>query len=367
MLADRYRLLADSEFAGYSPLYERLARALADDDEALALVASLRPAREIPVGQLPVRLFACVHELTLAEPDLELAERYRGAAGGDGTGPDPWPAFRSLLFARPDDLAELLGRRAIQTNEVGRTSALVPALTDVQRRFGERPLSLVEIGPSAGLNLLADRYRVAYSDGRTTGPPDAALTLRCQVLGPTAPPLPTAGVPLDIAARFGIDTAPIDVTDPEACRWLEACVWPDVADRAERLRTAIAIARTEPPTLWRGDALDLLGPTIDQVPADSVAVVVSTWVLAYLAPADRLRVHDQLAELARSRDVALVTAEYPKVTPWVPAPKRAPAVEEGKAATLVGLAAWQDGTETATPLAWMHAHGLWIDWMEHTS
>ena len=56
--------------------------------------------------------------------------------------------------------------RSIQTNEVGRSAALLPALAVVRAGAlavgDDRPLALVELGPSAGLNLLLDRYAVTY-------------------------------------------------------------------------------------------------------------------------------------------------------------------------------------------------------------
>jgi len=162
-------------------------------------------------------------------------------------------------------------------------------------------------------------------------------------------------------SRQGIDLAPVDICDDDACAWLEACIWPDVPGRLERFRAAATIARRDPPRLHRGDALDLVGGVVDALPEDALAVVVSTWALAYLDPVGRSRVHELLAGCGRRRDLALVTAEWPHVTPWLPEPPRPPA-EPDKGATLVAMTTWHDGREAVRPLAWMHAHGQWIDW-----
>ncbi len=58
-----------------------------------------------------------------------------------------------------------------------------------------------------------------------------------------------------------------------------------------------------------------------------------------------------------------MTAEYPHVTPWIATPPRPP-TDEDKGATLLAVTAWIDGAEHSRPLAWMHAHGLWLDWFE---
>jgi hypothetical protein len=343
--------LADKECKGYSPLYERLARQLAEDHE---LIERLRRVPE--PNRVPVNLFAAVNWLVRRDPGSELARIYAGAAG------DPWPPFRELVDSRFDEVVELLATRSIQTNEVGRCSALVPAFAAVVDAYPGRPLGLVEIGPSAGLNLFFDRYVVAYDDGRTFGDSKADVRLSCQLVGPGSPPLPEPGE-LVVASREGIDLSPVDVRDDESCAWLEACIWPDVPGRLERFQAAVRLARDDPPTLHRGNALDLLGPVVDRLPADRLPVVVTTWALAYLDRDGRRRIHDALADRGATRDLVLVTAEFPHTTPWIPSPPRPPTDQE-KGATLLSMTTWTGGVEQRRPLAWMHAHGLWLDWFE---
>ena len=206
-LASFYRYLADAEFDGYCDLYATLARSMADDRELLERVVTLAPAAKV----IPILLFAAVHDLVLAEPDAPLASIYGGGSG------DPWPPFRSLLEERFADLATLVSTRTIQTNEVGRAAVLLPVLDTVHRATG-RPLALVEIGPSAGLNLLLDRfgYRYDLPAGATfdAGDPASPVQLTCAVRGPWSPPLTAVTPP--IASRQGIDLSPVDVTDPIA-------------------------------------------------------------------------------------------------------------------------------------------------------
>ena len=307
---------------------------------------------------LPVLINAAVHHLVLGEPDLELAAIYRGAGG------DPWPAFRQLLFARADDLRTTAATRTIQTNEVARSSVLLAAFTEVHHQF-DRPLAIIEVGPSAGLNLLFDRYGHTFGDGRTAGDPTSPVQLRCEVRGPLVPPLPSA--PLPIASRAGIDIEPIDVHDEDACRWLEACLWPLVPERADRLRAAIAIARTDPPTLHRGRATDLLPTLLDALDRDVVPCIVSTWVLAYFTKEERTAFRALLDDVGAARDLACVTSEYPSVAPWIERPGREPADNAGQAASILGLATWQGSRSDDRTAAWNHAHGAWIDWLDPES
>src|SRR5690606_6157995 len=111
------------------------------------------------------------------------------------------------------------------------------------------PLSLLEVGASAGLCLYPDRWAVTWTtdEGEVTLLPDGvdphAPRLPCRVKGhaplPGLPGLP--GVP-QVAWRGGLDLHPLDVTDPDATAWLENLVWPEQDERRERLRHAVALA-----------------------------------------------------------------------------------------------------------------------------
>ena len=360
-LAERFRTLADTDYAGYSPTYERIARALAAEPDTLALLAGVAPT-----GRTPVLSFAAVHDIVLAEPDQPLAAIYAGDRRED-----PWPAYRALLQARSGDVAERMRTRAIQTNEVGRSAAIAPALAAVaadEATHRGRRLALVEVGASAGLNLLFDRYAATYRrEGAVVGrcgPTDSAVQLDCELRGPADPPF---GPAPDIASRRGLDLKPVDVTDDESCRWLRACLWPDVPDRAQRLTAAVAVARRSPPPLHRGDARTDLAPLLAELPDDVLPVVLATWALAYLGRTGRDLLLEALDDLGARRDLVLVTAEEASATPWLPEPPaEVAACGDGAGAgtpTLLGRRTWRDGTAADEALALSHPHVRWMAWV----
>ena len=353
-LAVFLRAWAESELRGYCPLYDVLARRLADDDAMLERYVAAAP-RDRLVGVL---LFAAVKYLVSRDAESPLARIY---AGGEG---DAWPAFRAVLATRQDELVALLETRRIQTNEVGRAAVLLPALGLVERRLGG-PLALVELGPSAGLNLFLDRFAYVYDDGRRAGDRDSPVEVRSALRGPLRPPVPAA-MPA-VASRCGIDLAPVDVTDDEQCRWLEACLWPGTPGRSERLRAAIALARRTPPRLLAGNVVERLPGVLAEVPVDRIPCLVSTWMLAYLSEEERGAVRALVDAVGRTRPLAVVTAEFPGVSPWIGRAPRPAAIEEARMATLVGLAVWRDGTLDARPLCWTHSHGQWLDWLDGES
>jgi hypothetical protein len=129
----------------------------------------------------------------------------------------------------------------------------------------------------ATLCLLPDRYAYGYG-GAVVGDPASPLRLACQPYGPV--PIPTA-LP-EVVWRRGIDLDPVDLGDPDEVRWLESCVWPDQPHRLARLRAAVAVARTDPPLVVRGDLLDQVGPMVAQAPAGATVVVFHAAVLVYL-------------------------------------------------------------------------------------
>ncbi len=183
---------------GYSPIYERIASSVARDPEVLDLVR-----RTPPECHLPLSLLAAVHYLLLAGLDHPLADVY--AARSDA---DPAPLFADVCRRHPDEVMELMAARPVQTNECGRSALIGPALTWLSDR-GFGPLGMVDVGSSAGLNLLCDRYRLDYGVHGVTGPSDSSVTVQCRVVEgdpPVAPSLP------ELVARVGIDRSTVDLS-----------------------------------------------------------------------------------------------------------------------------------------------------------
>ena len=268
-LAEQFRDLAawadDSD-----PLYAHLCRHAADDPDVLAL------AERVPEGrQAPHLLLAAVQYLLDRDPEDGLA-RYYASLTDDPRDPDDdcYPAFRAFCLDNADALEPLLANRRTQTNSVRRSAVLYPAIAHVAART-DGPLALVELGPSAGLNLCFDRYRYDY-DGRVVGEPESPVTIESEIRAGD-PPLPER--PPDIRSRVGVDLHPLDVTDADDADWLRALVWPSHTERRELLERALATASADPPRLIEGDLLADLPAVLDDIPDDVPVCVVNTLVL----------------------------------------------------------------------------------------
>ena len=310
-VARAYRVFARLEARGRSPAYEALATAAADDAGIVGFVASLPTTK-----WQPNLLFAAARYLLGAPPSIG--------------------SLRDLVRRSPAELDAVLRTRRTQTNEPARCAVLLPALAQLPE-----PLALVDVGASAGLTMLFDRYSYDYAGHRLAGADPDAPTLRCRVSGPV--PLP-GQIPA-IVWRTGLDLNPLDVTSDDDASWLTCLVWPDEEDRAQRLAAAIASARRAPPTVVKGDLLTDLPAVVAQAPAGATVVVCHSSVLYYVTPAQR----EQFAQTVRSLDVTWLTSEAPGVVPGTEHPP------DDEQMTVLA----RDGR----PLALADSHGTRLDWL----
>lgn len=179
--------------------------AISTDVEMLALAAH---ATSEPVPNL---LFGVVHFLLLRGAEHPLAAFYPTMTKTPRIDADLYPAFRSFCFEHAEEIKYLLQTRRVQTNEVRRCIVLLPAFGIVAEQAHDRSLTLVEIGASAGLNLLWDCYGYDYGTGRKYGNPGSPVQMSCTLRGDRQPPIPE--VFPKVASRLGIDLQPIDVHD----------------------------------------------------------------------------------------------------------------------------------------------------------
>jgi len=309
--AENYRAFAEDAH-DRSPAYQALATSVAEDTAILRFLDSLPPQK-----RQPNLLFAAARYLL-----------------GDPVG---ITRLRALVRRNPAELAAVMMARRTQTNEPARCATLLPALAQLPP-----PLALIEVGASAGLTLLFDRYSYDYAGHQIAGLDPQAPTLSCTPRGPV--PLPDR-LPA-ITWRAGLDLSPLDVTSDDDVRWMSCLVWPGEGDRAPRLAAAVAAARRDPPVVHRGDLLTDLPALAAQAPADATLVVYHSAVLAYVTPADRQR----FASTVRALPAVWLSNEGPAILPGIPLP-----AHQGAPFVLV-----RDGQ---TPLALTDGHGTWLQWL----
>lgn len=300
MIAARRRSLLDTiatqrlgcELAG-SPLYAAILDVVAGEVEADGPVARLLdPVVDAPFGDaVLLRLLAGLHRLVLDGDAAELARWYPSAVGADARpvrlrDQELRGALLHVVEAHADRLAvDLAGN--VQTNEVGRSAALLGGYLEVARRG--LPLRVLEVGASAGLNLRFDHYR--YHDGPSAfGPAASPLAF----VKPWFGGAPDLDVALEVVERAGCDVAPIDPTEPDGARRLRSFVWADQLDRLARLDGALEVAAVVPAPVARASAADWLAAVLAVPSPGRATVVAHSIVLQYLSPAERVRAVDQI-------------------------------------------------------------------------
>ncbi|OAV77978.1 DUF2332 domain-containing protein [Dietzia sp. 111N12-1] len=320
----RYSDFAEFEVRGRTPVYLSWARGIADDPATSDLIASLPR-----IKRQPALFFA--------------AARHAGAPETED-----YPAFRDFVHDHWPEIEQIVLSHSTQTNEAKRCAVLLPFLSLLPG-----PLSLVEMGASAGLCLYPDRYAYRYTlDGGATRELTPAT-----VASPAAPPVLDCdlrdGVPLpralpEVVHRGGVDLSPIDPADPDSRDWLRSLVWPgQQAERVPRLDAALDIAAADPPQIIAGDLVEELEASVAACPAGSTPVVFHTAVLGYLEPPARAEFVRRVTEL----DCVWISVEGVTLLPDV-AEQVPESLRRHKGIFVVAV--------NGRPLATAHGHGDWV-------
>lgn len=291
---------------------------------------------------LSLRVAGGLHGLVLSGESQVLAAAYPGGArfgdqaylGGaiDHALREHGPRLEEVLASPP------------QTNEVARSAVLAGGFLSVLALTG-RPLSLLEIGASGGLNLLWDHYRYDLG-GVVWGQPEAALQLSPTWQG-RPPPAGPLGSPV-VVARAGCDHSPVDLHDPAGRLRLRSYIWADQADRLGRMDAAVTVAAQSDLLIDKADAVDWLRPRLAQRRDNAATVLFHSVVWQYLPAESKAALREMIAQTAGS-----ARAEAPLA--WL----RMEADPNAEAAEL-RLTLWPGGDDRL--LARACYHGRWVDW-----
>lgn len=246
----------------------------------------------------PNVLLAGVQFIMAREGGGPLEAHYPNFAGNDASIEGVALPFKAFVLAHEDELVEIGRTRYTQTNECRRCVALLPVIW----MTGAGRFHLIDLGTSAGLNLLLDRYHYRWDD--ITWGEDSPVELATEMRGAAVEPRE-----IEVLSRTGIDLHPVDPGDQADRRWLEALIWPEHSERRDRLRAALEVASTVEVELVTGDMLELLGPTLDDLPDDEAVVVMHSFTLNQLHPSMRQRVDEIIGERRERRPIHRISME----------------------------------------------------------
>ena len=304
-----------------SPLYSDLCEHLAEDPRVADIVESP------PRWDAPLRLLSGLHYLVL-------------------TGSASWDSIDQALVQHRDFLRGFVSTQHVQTNEVQRCWLLLPCFLEVSRMTGARSFDLVELGPSAGLNLVWDQYRYEYAAG-TWGDSSARVALS----GTERRRVPEELLQIRprVVSRVGIDINPVDVSTKEGALRLKSLVWPDQTWRLELLDRAIRSFREldPPPEILEGNLVELLPSVLAERSGDALTVVWQTAVLHYLSEEDRKGFRQILRTRGEQHPLAFVETSRPDTA------------SDNYWGLFIEL--WPGGERRQ--VAYADFHGAWLDWL----
>ncbi|WP_019170766.1 DUF2332 domain-containing protein [Pseudaminobacter salicylatoxidans] len=289
---------------------------------------------------LALRLCGGLHALVLSGSDRRLADIYPPNRIDDET-------LRAILadaIARHDAVLLAALVNAPQTNEIARSGMLLPGFLTVARETG-LPLALHEIGSSAALNLLFDRFHYRYGKAEW-GDAGSPVRLAPELRGK----LPKLDGDLVVTGRHGCDIAPVDIGNPADRLRLRSYIWADQALRLERLDAAIGLAAGVPFSLEQVDAAGFVRTRLASRQPGAAFVLFHSIMWQYMPQTTRADISGVLEMAGRD-----ATADAPIA--WL---RMEPLATSDPHATL-SLTLWPDG-ETRH-LARCDYHGRWIDWL----
>lgn len=314
--------------------------ALLGSDEPGALLERIRKWAGAPLADaLPLRIAGGIHSLWLSQAQPELGAIYRGEAAHDDVA-----LVRDAIAAHEAALLPWLDGPP-QTNEAGRSSNFVAAMLWLADQGLPPRFECLEIGSSAGINLMMDRY--AYNLGGVwAGPVDPVLRFEPEWRGNPPPDRMVR-----IAGLRGCDVAPVDLADPAQALRLKAYIWPEHTVRFERMEAAIAAAKARPPEIARMDAASFVEAELAKPqPAGTTRALMHSIVWQYVPK-------DQQARVTAAMEAAGAAATRERPLAWI-------AVEADRTVHRHALTVrfWPGGEE-ARQLAWSHPHGADIEWL----
>jgi hypothetical protein len=298
-------------------------------------------ARSLFADAVPVRLLGALHAFALSGDAPTLSAAYP-APGRTGDPEAAWLEGRGLMQQHPQRFIDFMDHEP-QTNEVRRSACLIGGFLTIAHETG-LPMRCFEVGASAGLNQLWDRFYYRLGDVATWGDSGSSVGQDTTWNGPP-PPLAAR---VNVIERAACDRRPVNISDPVARARLRAYVWADQLDRMKRLEAAIALARAEGVTVDTDDAVRW---TADRaLPRDGAATVLYHSVFWQYMPPD-----SQAALLAAIRSHGAAASE-PAPFAWL----RMEPPAHDLANMELRLTLWPDGEDRL--LARVHPHGAEVNW-----
>lgn len=295
ILSKTFLTFAERECKGSSLLYEYLSKKIAYDEEILEICSNSR------VGQpVPNLLFGAVHYLLLSGKEHPLKEFYPTIVSNPKLYSESYENFKDFTHNYQNEIESILKTKLVQTNEVRRCAYLYPAFCTIYE-IARKPLALVEIGTSAGLQLLWDKYSYSYGQTKIYGNKQSKLNISAEIKGVNVPILHSEPPP--VSTRVGLDLNIVDLKNKEERLWLKSLIWPEHKERLYMFEEAASYINDDSLRLVDGDGISLLLEHVGNITEESVICIFHTHVANQIPLEVKKRLIKMVEDIGMNRDV----------------------------------------------------------------
>ncbi|MGR3764358.1 DUF2332 domain-containing protein [Rossellomorea sp. NS-SX7] len=292
-LSKRFKTFAEMECHQSSPLYEYLAHKIAADDELLEICTYCRDGQPVPN-----LLFGGVHFLLMNHSSHPLSNYYPSLVQEPLPITESFPHFKDFCLQNKQQLIHILQTKLVQTNEVRRCAYLYPAFCNMFERT-QKPLALIEIGTSAGLQLAWDRYQYQYDiNEERYGCPSSKLLIASEIKGDNYPNLHAAPPP--VSSRTGYD---LHINTEHDHQWLLALIWPEHTERRTLFTSAAGIINDVDIEFIEGDGIERFPYKTQEISDEHTICIFHTHVANQIPEPSKRELQAKIREIGRARDI----------------------------------------------------------------
>lgn len=289
MINEKFIQFADVECKNSSEIYRKLSYYIVQDKDLIEI------CNYAPINQpIPNLFLGSVNYLLLKGYDNNLYDEYYVNETSDLI-----RKFKEFCIKNKIEIIKIMNNKLVQTNEVRRSSYIFPILCYINDK---RKINLLEIGCSAGLQLLADKYMYKYDvypgyKGNLTSDLTISSVITKGEFGSYI------DEQMDIGKRIGIDLNTIDFTKDEEFLWLKALIWPEHNDRRILLEKARDIVINENLKLKEGNALEIIIEEVKKIPIDENLLIFHTHVANQMSIKEKENLVKIIENIGKNRNL----------------------------------------------------------------
>jgi len=338
-LRDKFEDFANECKILFAPMYQYFSERVAGDEDLKSICLAVEKGQPVPN-----LFFAAIRFHLLTGFEHSLGDIYKKIQNGQPVDYEyAYTQLHSFCIDNASLIRQTISEKLVQTNVPARCSYLMPAFSKMCERFNIVNFHVVEIGASAGLNLLWDHYYYDYSV-ETHGDPSSPVHIKSTFRGES--PLAGRSHKYQVASRTGIDLNPINLSNAKDLLWLRSLVWPERIEEEKVLLSAVDYAlNSNLYEVRKGNAISLLPKLLNDIPSQSNVCLFDTHVMNQISMGGRAELDQIILAGSKQRDIYRISVGGLSI----PAEIRLTVAKSGKTYQIL--------------MGYSDAHGLWSEWI----